>query len=131
MKRLISLILMLTLLALTPAALTSCTQIEGVLDSFVGNAIKLDGIYECIHGDPAVSLSFSDGRVDVKMGRRSMSGSYSTRSDGDGGYVIIFDFGQSTSLLGGIGTGRQPISVGVQAGIDYILIFGIRYNKVS
>jgi hypothetical protein len=58
-----------------------------------------------------------------------MKGSFTLRKSGEDTYEVVFDFGNSTTLIGGIGSGTYPISVGTQKGIDYILLFGTRYDK--
>ena len=90
---------------------------------------ELSGTYLRVSGSPAPTLIFNGDDVEVKLGKRSMKGSYELRAVSNGGYEIEFDFGNSTTLIGGVGSGKYPISVGTHKGVEYLMLFGTRYDK--
>jgi hypothetical protein len=138
MKRIISLILLMSILILTVGVMSSCdiaSEIIGSLkDDFIDEELSADlpelsGTYLRVSGFPTPYIIFTGSKVEVKLGKRSMKGSFTLRKSGEDTYEVVFDFGNSTTLIGGIGSGTYAISVGTQKGIDYILLFGTRYDK--
>ena len=137
MRKIISLILLTSILLLSVMTFSSCAIVDKLLGS-IGetdsessevDVPELSGEYLRVSGSPTPTLSFSGEHVEVKLGKRSMKGSYEIRVTRDGGYEIKFDFGNSTTLIGGIGSGVYPISIGVHKGIDYLMLFGTRFDK--
>ena len=137
MKRIVALFLMLALLISSAVALTSCDVIDTLLgtgeNENAGNStetdeIELSGTYLRVVGTPCPEITFDNGNAEIKLGKRSMSGTYKIYKS-ESGYEIVFDFGSSTSLIGGVGSGTYPISVGTHKGIDYLMLFGTRYDK--
>lgn len=123
-NRLIASILLLLLAA---SVLSSCSIVTDML----GDAGVIAGEYEGIY-KPTVSLSFlPGGSVTVSVGTRSMQGSYKLETFDDGTASVYFDFGDQTLPRCSIHTGKYPVSFGEQKGIEYMLIFGKRYNKVG
>ena len=137
MKKIITLALMLALLLSSVMALCSCDAVNTLLGA-VGNTdadieseeseIKLSGTYLRVVGSPCPEIAFDNGDVEVRLGKRSMTGTYEIREVNDG-YAIVFDFGNSNTLIGGVGSGTYPISFGTHKGIDYLMLFGTRYDK--
>ena len=137
MRKILSLVLLLSLMLVSLAGLTSCDIIEGVLGGSSaegeGNSnagvLKLSGRYVRVIGNPAPEMTFDGNAVSVKMGRRNMSGTYEVRTTAEGTYEIVFDFGNSTTPIGGIGSGVYPFSIGTHKGIEYLMLFGSRFDK--
>ena len=138
MKRIISLILLMSILILTVGVMSSCEIASEIIGSLKNDSIdeelsadlpELSGTYLRVSGFPTPYITFTGSKVEVKLGKRSMKGSFTLRKSGEDTYEVVFDFGNSTTLIGGIGSGTYPISVGTQKGIDYMLLFGTRYDK--
>ena len=136
MRRIISIVLLLSLMLISVIGLTSCDIIESVLGSTSNqegdeetSVLELSGRYVRVVGNPAPEVTFEGENVLVKMGRRNMSGTYAVRKTADDTYEIVFDFGNSTTPIGGIGSGVYPLSVGTHKGIEYLMLFGSRFDK--
>ena len=126
-KRTIPVIAVL-LVALT-LSLSSCSLISG-LGGAGGEATKVSGKYAAIDGTPVIKLDFSGSNVTVSVGTRSMTGKYTVKSSGDS-EEMVFDFADQTLPRCNIQTGSYPVSFGEQNGVEYMMIFGARYNKVK
>ena len=126
---------MLSIMLVTALSLSSCDMVEDMLGlsgetgGDVGNVPEISGTYVRVTGTPAPEITFEGNSAFVKMGRRTMSGTYQIRELEDGVYEIKFDFGNSTTPIGGIGSGTYPFSAGNHKGVDYIMLFGSRFDK--
>ena len=125
-KRMIPAIAALLTLALL--SLSSCGVIAGL---GAGGGADFSGEYKSISTSPLVAVRFIGASVTVSVGTRSISGSYTATEQGDGLYSVEFDFGDQTISRCPIRTGTYPVSFGSQNGVDYMLVFGSRYNKVG
>ena len=110
-------------------SLASCSLIPG-LGGAGGTTTEISGKYEAINGMPVIKLDFSGANVTASVGTRSMKGTYTVKTVGDG-EEIVFDFADQTLPRCNVQTGIYPVSFGEQNGVEYMMLFGQRYNKVK
>ena len=130
-KRILAAILMLLMLSVV--SLSSCSVLSelGIGSADTGVSDTFSGKYESITISPKIVVTFNGNKVTVAVGSRSISGTYTVDTDEDGTQQVHFDFADQTLPRCPIRTGTYPISFGTQYDVDYMLVFGTRYNKVS
>ena len=121
------------LLMISVMSLSSCSVLSnlGVGITDTADSTTFSGKYESITVSPKITVTFNGSRVSVATGSRSINGTYTVDTDEDGTQSVNFDFKDQTLPRCPIRTGTYPISFGTQYDVDYMLVFGTRYNKIG
>lgn len=130
-KRILAAFVLLLMISVMSLSSCSVLPLVGIGGADVGASIYLSGKYESITVSPKVTVAFNGTKATVSVGSRSISGTYTVSTDEDGTQQVSFDFGDQTLPRCPIRTGTYPISFGTQYDVDYMLVFGARYNKIG